>query len=168
MVQVNGESLKFQIAPVHSRVVQPGSNLVVFTTPTREGFVEAVDADEIAFPVRLIAATDRVLSGALAENQSAQQETAHYVAAAPDVRREETQVELPLCQHPTGRPWTCEQPHTLDETAVPGGAHVVGDKVLMQHHVTVHDDHVVPGSRRNGPIARARQPESLVGLPHVA
>src|SRR5690242_5797682 len=79
---------------------------------------------------------------------------------APDIGRKEIQLEAALHQHASGGPGTGEQPDSLYETTVPGSAHVVRDKVPVQHHVTIHDDHIVPACGCDGPIARAREPES--------
>ena len=72
MVQVNGQRLELQVAPAYSGVVQARGNLIVFPPPAHKSLIEAVDPDEIAFPVGLVATADGALPGALFEDQPAQ------------------------------------------------------------------------------------------------
>src|SRR5882724_5428756 len=100
MMEVNGQRLEFQITPHDSCVVQPCGNLVVLAPPADERLVEAVDSDQIALPVRLVAAADGPLPGALLEHQRTQEAVANGVPAPTDVTREESQLQLAPLQHP--------------------------------------------------------------------
>jgi hypothetical protein len=115
MMEMDRERLELQITPAHTDVVEARGDLVVLTAPPDEGFVEAIHVQQIALPVRLVAATNRALSHAFPEQHPAQGQVADRVAAATDAGRKESQIHTSIAQHARGRIGFRQKPYALYE-----------------------------------------------------
>src|SRR5262249_2933443 len=143
---------------------KPRGDFVVLASPSDAGLIESVHTQQIAFPIRLIAAADRALARSFPEKEPAQKKAAQSVAPPTDTARKETQLQAPLPHHAVGNLRARQEPYALNERGVAGGPQMVRDEVLVQHHVTVHDDQIVASRGDNRTVAGSSETETAMGL----
>jgi len=156
-----------QIAALQTKMESAQRQFIVLAAPAAHGFVEAVQRQQVVAPEPPVAALDAGFACVRACIGARESRHAQRMAAAFDVRREETEVDLLPFEQARSALLAGEHARALHETAALRERAVVGNEIAVREHVAIEKDDVIAARGGDAAVARPAHARALVGLPQM-
>lgn len=170
MVQVAGDTAREQRLSMHSVMLEPCTQFLVFGSPALEPLIPAVHGDEILAPKPLVAGFDRQQPGPCPAQQRLQRrrmperESSDPEAPPGSDAREALRCRSGIGEQPAARARIEVDPDPLGVVAATGAASMVRDESAMQQHVAIDEHEVVAACSGEREVAQASDPETEMRL----
>ena len=170
MVQVAGDTACEQRLSMHSVMLEPCTQFLVFGTPALEAFVPAVHGDEILTPKPLVAGFDRQQPGPCPAQQRLQRrrmperEPPEPEASPGSDARKTLRCRSGIGEHPAARALIEVDPDTLGVVTAAGAASMICDESAMEQHVAIDEHEVVAACRGEREVTHSSDPETEMRL----